>query len=419
MPEFHDGHIDLIRRLPVELITGRGAAWDSKQGWFEYFWVEAKPQQGLFNAEASEIVPFFKEMFQLPAGWDHIDSATIPDALVPKKTWANVSNRALFDCMMALLNAGFRRITMNHNIEYSPTDTSTDLARYRQKFNHSQKIDLGWRGDTRSFQDIQDAGGFRSMSESEHQNFAADHNMRAAWHPYSRPAVRQDIWYRRASSDNCKKTLVSITRDFKTAAVFPQLSECHIFPGIEDTSKTPESFLAGAESAKYEGLLSVVTVNAGGAIRTVRRYVDKVQIFLCVLNGMYFNTPDAQEQESNAVPFKEIGVKSVLAQDVLASITYVRVHHSTYNGAGFTALFKAAASVQPQQQSFLRHEGREYSSKQLFDAATTEYNKARQTFMAAWGEQGWTYAQKKLDPSSPGIPTVTGIIKPDGTALFP
>ncbi len=113
-------------------------------------------------------------------------------------------------------------------------------------------------------------------------------------------------------------------------------------------------------------------------------------------------------------------MKSVLAQDVLASVTYVRVHHGTYNGAGFTALYKAADSVVPQQQSFLRHEGREYSAKQLFEAATAEYNKARQTFTAAWGEQGAARARAKLDPTSPmgATVTVTRVVKPDGTVLF-
>lgn len=421
MPEFHNGHIELIRQLPMNLITGNGFTWDSKQGWFEYFWAEAASQQALFAGEASNIVPFFKEMFQLPAGWNNIATATMPAALTPNgtKTWANVSNGTLLDCMLGLLNAGFRRITMNRNIEYSPTDTSTDQARYRQKFNHSQKVELGWRGDTRTFKEIQDAGGFWSMSESEHQNFASLHGMREPWHPYSKPSIRQDIWYRRGSSDNCKKTLVSVTRDFKTSSVFPQLSECHIFPAGEDTTKTPEMFLAGPEAVKYNALLGSVTVSAGGGMGVIRRYVDKVQIFLCVLNGMYFDTPDAQEKESTAVPFREIGVKSVLARDVLGSVTYVRVHHSTYNGAGYTALFKASDSVIPKRESFLRHEGREYSAKQLYEAATAEYNKARQTFSAAWSEVGASMAGKKLDPSRQGIATVLNVVGPDGTVMFP
>src|SRR5260370_42024892 len=84
MPEFHQGHIDLIRRIPVSVITGNNNAWDSKQGWFEYFWAEAWPQQALFADEAHAIVSFFQEMFERPAGWDNNQLALnppIPNAL--------------------------------------------------------------------------------------------------------------------------------------------------------------------------------------------------------------------------------------------------------------------------------------------------------------------------------------------------
>ena len=417
MPNFEDVHLPYLRRLPIGMIVGDNSDETNRPGWFRYFWSEAYLWEADFLRKCQPIVPLFTSIFELPkewerpavGGWTKERLAAIEKSLPNVKLkrvrdWDSIPPAILYEALLALLSVGFNRIPITKNSTIATNDTSMEMAKYLKKFDHTRKVQLGWRGDTREFADLVKSGGFICKAESMGNNYAARINMRQPWHPFSKLSIRSDMWFRRVSSDNCKQTIISVTQDFKTSAVFPQLSEQHIFPGSEE--KADIQALVLNQPALRQKLAEVKVRRSTGAVTTLLRAADTVQIFLCLLDGVYFDTKEAQEKYSGAVPFNEMAVREVPSDNILAAITYVRVHHGTTNGEGFTALYHAADSVEVREDIIRRKTAAHFTGPQLFQAAQLEYETAKQSFTAAWSEVGATKAGAKVDAGAPGISTI-------------
>jgi len=430
MPGFEKEHLPLLRKVPIDAIVGDNKSETNRPGWFRYFWSEAYAWEADFLRKCEPVLLLFSSLFELPAAWARPAmggwtqaklkemEAALPGLVLKRvRDWDAVPPQVLYDALLALLSVGFNRIPIAKNSTIATNDTSVEMAKYLKKFDHSRKVQLGWRGDTRRFTDLVASGGFICKAESMGNNYAANLNMRQPWHPFSKLSIRSDMWYRRVSSDNCKQTIISVTEDFKTAAVFPQLSELHIFPGNE--VKQDVAALVNVTPALRSKLAEVTVRRSTGEQVVLLRAADTVQIFLCVLDGVYFDTREAQEKYSRAVPFNEMAVREVPSDNLLAAVTYVRVHHGTTNGEGFTALYDAAASVEVRNELVMRKTASHYTGPQLYQAALMEYERARQSFTAAWSEVGASKAGAKIDMGAPGISTVLEVkVLSDNSVLF-
>jgi hypothetical protein len=428
---FSEVHMKAISKIPKAEIAGNPSDLYSPAGWFSYFWSEAYLWEADFAREHAGILPLFNQLFQIPAGWEPPKVGGITQKfqadlltsapqvkLTSKKSWEAVAAgqpTVLLDAMEALLRIGFRRVPISKNALLATNDTSAEMLKYIKRVDHTRKVQLGWRGDTRSFADLVKSGGFICKAESVAGGYAQGKNMRKPWHPYSKLSIRSDMWYRRVSADNCTMTITSVTRDCKTGSVFPQLSEVHVFPGTEERAEVQK--LVDEGKVARTKLSEVKVREASGKETTLLRFADTVQLFLCVLNGQYFDTFAAQEEYSQTVGFKEIAMRDVPSDDILGAVTYVRVHHGTTNQEGFTALYDPVASVEVSDEVKKRKTAA-YSGDALYDAAREEEARAKNTFTAAWSEDGATRAGAKLD-KAPGISKILEVKRlSDGKVLY-
>ncbi|CDH44043.1 MAG: hypothetical protein IPL59_11595 [Candidatus Competibacteraceae bacterium] len=408
MAAFEKVHLPFIRKIPLSKIVPNNNSETNHQGWFSYFWSEAYIWEADFLKHGEPVIALFTALFDLPKEWEppavggwtqaklkDAEQATGAIQLNRKREWNTVSNEILFNALLALLTIGFRRIPISRNSTIATDDTSLEMAKYLKKFDHSKKVQLGWRGDMRKLADLINGGGFICKAESIANNYAASINMRQPWHPFSKLSIRCDMWYRRVSADNCKQTVISVTTDFKTASVFPQVSELHIFPGVE--MKQDIAQLVRDGKVDRTKLCEVTVQRASGERKVLLRAADQAQIFLCLLNGTYFDTKEAQEKFSEAVAFNELAMREVPADDILASITYVRIHHGTSNGEGYTAIYDPAVSIEVRADLFQRKTAPHCTGPQLYQAGLMEYERAKQTFTAAWSEEGASRAGSRLD----------------------
>jgi len=428
---FTQAHMKALIKIPKVQIVGEPADLYSPAGWFSYFWSEAYLWSAELAKEHARLLPLFNQLFEVPEEWElpkigsptqkflaDLEKSAPETRLTQAKSWETVAAgqpKVLLGALEALLQVGFRRVPISKNSPLATNDTSLEMLQFIKRVDHTRKVQLGWRGDTRSMADLVKAGGFICKAESLLGNYAQNKNMRQPWHPYSKLSIRSDMWYRRTSADNCTMTIISVTRDFKTASVFPQLSETHVFPGDEENADIQK--LVDDGKVPRAKLSEIKVREASGTERVLLRFADTVQLFLCVMNGVYFDTQQAQKDYTGTVPFNEIAMRSIPADDILAAVTYVRAHHGTTNFAGFTALYDPVTSVAV-SDDILQRKTAAYSGDTLFKAAQEEEARAKVTFSAAWSEDGATRAGAKIGKAA-GQYTILEVKRlSDGKVLF-
>jgi hypothetical protein len=223
---------------------------------------------------------------------------------------------------------------------------------------------IGWRGDSRDYRGICQAGGLLCKAESEF--FSTPRHMRRDWHPFADVAPRRFRYYRKSQKDNCLYTVVSTSflndEDdydtlFRTNVTFPQLEEL--------------------PAPLRQRLTNVSFVTPTNQLRHVRTFVDEVNVYLCEFRaGMpYFDTGEFQRRFSKDAGFPEVAVRGIPADRICAHIRYIRVHLGTTNGHGFVAI-----PVVDQSQ-LLHRPSQPVGTKKAYDKAFVK-------FAAAWGPHG-------------------------------
>lgn len=206
MAAFEKVYLPYIRRIPLAKIVLSNTSETNEQGWFSYFWSEAYLWKADFLRQGEPVLALFNVLFELPKEWERpglggwtqaklkeMERAADMIVLKRKREWSAVPHEALFNALLALLTIGFRRIPISMNSTIATSDTSLEMAKYLKKFDHSKKIQLGRRGDTRKLSDLITGGGFICKAESMANNYAAKINMRQPWHPFSKLSIRCDI----------------------------------------------------------------------------------------------------------------------------------------------------------------------------------------------------------------------------------
>jgi hypothetical protein len=387
-------HCALIERLKKSQIVGANPPLNGKAFWFAYFWEECG-EKDFLQPVRDQIARMWNTMFQLPAQWDHTDpncaftitarstiswkpgrnaaSVDLPLntslTLLTPNAWDNVADADLLAVLNQLLRSGFIRVPAAAGTQ-SP-DSALDV--FRSALVGAMggvAYKLGWRGDSRSVDQIKDAGGLINKAES--LRYADSVNLTKPWHPFSQQQNRTDYFYRKNKEDNCLATVVSISTNFKTSAVFPLLNGDYISNLPNALPRVGTRF--DTISPRDRRILHMVCDNTGP--RMVR-VADAQQLYLVALGENYFDTREAQaRRQGESQAFPEFAVKSVPETGVLGCVKFVRVHHGLDEHGGLTVLADRPRSIAPTLDGCRRFCQNERSAKTMFPAVLEMYNDA-------------------------------------------
>jgi len=439
---FEKKHMKLLTHLPKEKLVREGWTEYSKDGWFLYFWKEARQQAGI-ESRTAEVLPFFNEMYEVPADWDpqnlgpdlelagqfiffkagmseaEVDEKLAPIKLKYKSSWDGVSDANLLKCLKACLAAGFERIRADTSVNplgnVSDTNSSLVFARHSLILDNDHSYSVGWRGDSRTMTELRDAGGFLSKADSDKKDphtqlsYADKINLRAPWNPFSDPKVRCDYYYRKMQQDNCLHTVVSVTMDFVTAASFPKLED--LIGGLLGGRKLKASETVESPPAELKSKMCNVRVRG----KDIVRFADSQQLYLVVLFGGFFDTQARQRGKNtgdNDKSFPEVAVKQIPVNGILGSVTFVRVFHGLTENEGFTALWNIGASKRPERDACIAFAGEENIGLSLWNELRKQYRATTNSMplRARWTGSG---GKKMADPLD-----VMSVKTPDGKKLY-
>jgi hypothetical protein len=446
---FYPAHCQLIEKLKKHQLVGSTPTENSKAYWFAYLWEECGGTSFL-DPVRNDVVTLFNHIFVLPAKWDTtLGAAKIAmsgagrlslrapakweDVLLgndevltfrARDSWDTAPDLPLLHVLEQLLKTGFVRVPAATGTQ-SP-DSSLDVYRSVLTSQLSgRKYILGWRGDSRSVDQLRTAGGFFNKAESE--GYAQKVNLRQTWNPFSQPQNRSDYFYRKRKSDNCLATIVSISTDFKTATTFPLLNEDYIRPMPQPPLPTPDE-AKRIDDMTLKRHLHVISSNP--IVPPQIRIADRQQLYLVIVEGNYFDTRKAQVRASGGSSsvqggpeeggFPEIAVKTVPETGILACASYVRVHHGLDEHGGITVLYDASRSLPPTLDGCRRYCQSQSAARELFTAAQTEFNNAVRAmpFHVKWAEAG-AVPVPAMQASGGGQFLILGVKNLSGQKLWP
>ena len=414
-------HIKLIAGLNKDMVvtvTDEDRKHATKPFWFRYFWNEAVAKPLMFEPHAAAFAVFFERMFVLPQMWDpahascelklqgnlllyRTGSAANPfQTLTPKaNNWSTVSDADLLNILELLLGIGFESCIPKGS-EARPfskkefLDSSLDVLRQGLVGEFDKAYFLGWRGDGRDVGKIRDTGGLINKSQSDYQGYAASQNMRAAWNPFSLPANQSKWFYRIAQDDNCLQSVVSVSTDFRSSCTFPLLNGDYVVLAPLAPTEAQLKLMSESDVKKW----SRITGEVAGVPKTVIRFADRQQLYLVVVDTQYFDTRERQPDK-----FPEVAVKRIPTDNILACISFVRVHHKTVENQPLTALFDARGSTPPSIDHCRRYCQSQKFAKILFDHVQKLYNDTvaalGPNFNVCWASNGAVNAAAFMDDS--------------------
>jgi hypothetical protein len=319
--------------------------------WFLYFWKEAKTTIGneASLAEKNEFLIFFNATFKKGPTWS-TNNQVVPRGRflnppnAPGDPWtANLlTSGQLLAILNMLLKYGFKCITLAGG-QVVPNDTSADLVALCESLDVKVHWKAGWRAESwRDIQRLRRTGYLAQASDDQaqsanEQSWAVKCNLRQNWHPYTDPAVRNRLYYRKNQNDNCLYSAVSLAHNWKTAACFPKIAQHTEYPKLAGVNIDAK---ARSAHPKYIGIVTFRKAEPGDSMTDCVRmmFVTTSKISLMVVEGIVFRTDNAQQRYKNGECFPEFAVPKVEGRNVMAMVQLLRVHHGPTDADGFTAL---------------------------------------------------------------------------------
>jgi hypothetical protein len=378
----------------------------TKPFWFAYFWEEARVSAEQLRSQGTLLAQFFEHMYQLPLTWDpgrpecelelrgselryKTPSPTHVGALRLKNSngWDTLPDQMLLTMLEKLLEIGFDSVNPvgSSKKPFNKKDLHTDVDIRRQSLTGEldKAYMLGWRGDGRKVSQISAASGLINKAESDFEGYAASQNMRKPWHPFSKTEHSSKWLFRKAKSDNCLYTVVSVSTDFKTASTFPLLNSDYIVLPPKAPTADEAKDLDAADQRKWYRITGV----AQGGQKTVIRFADRQQLYLVIVSTEYFDTQNKQTDK-----FPEIAVKQIPETGIFACVSFVRVHHVTTDSGGMTALLDRSRTVPPSLDACRRYCQSQKFAKQLYNHVKKLYDDTIQalekTYAVKWTPTG-------------------------------
>jgi hypothetical protein len=295
--------------------------------WANHFYQEVKD---------SEKKPFFQEVWA-------------PDqTLKPSFNTTNAAaDHAVWrDFLKRVLKKGF--------IEF-PDEVKGNHDQWFPAVRDEPNLRLGYRGELRQPMQVKAHNG--CVPKAQVVGLRTQMNMNANWHPFSDPATRNKVYYRKGNGDNCLYSTVSVAYDFGTASKFPllfdlerdapdaignatveacgmqskvaamaaklgpQITQQHFDPGFRAQTTKP-SYMPGAMPPKP----AVGMAPKPDTEYQVRNLISvRMNVYLFRIRGNVWNTEAYQATNRNA-QFPERAMDQIPWNDFLARVMIDRVH---------------------------------------------------------------------------------------------
>jgi hypothetical protein len=200
--------------------------------WFNYFWHEAAHLATLTQQQKNTLTTTYLTVFE-----------NKPGAPTPRADFAMKPAADKKKVLVTLLLIGFKRVVAPSAGPLDKLIPGEDAhpPMLAEKAKHLQFETFGneklkhwpiaYRADSRTYQEMVDAGGFLPRAVSQGQKVYADNGLDQPWHPYNDPAYGKCIWLRMGSTskDNCLHTVISVGPKFADITHFPILNDATVF----------------------------------------------------------------------------------------------------------------------------------------------------------------------------------------------
>lgn len=259
--------------------------------WYAYFWREC----GRARREAS-----YRELFE-PDGEE-------------KRQMSDFHRR---ESLTAMLNEGFEEYSVVGNYLRTEEEAFPLIA-------GTTSVHVGYRGDLRVPREVEvQRGTIAKVRVFELRELM---HMRDVWNPFSDPAMKGKVFFRRDQKDNCLQTVVSVAIEFMDAAKFPMLDEMAL----------PRVGLAVVEVAEL--LPDGVTEKPGGKTKSCYLKASRTNIYV-LKTGQVYDTRQRQIDVGGDL-YDERAVGEIPWGNHLARIRVERIHYGNRANDGHLAIVR-------------------------------------------------------------------------------
>lgn len=313
-----DSQVHMLKDVPVPQY---GPEW-----WWCYFWNEAKGSLGKASPQQkTALLAFFNKAFVRP---DTLRADGENERyVIPKGSLEPVfagDMPVLSAAMNAALEVGF------DSIDKGPAGiqvSSEAMKKYVLNQSKCVEYKMAWRGGEREWSSVR-RYGFQAAARYEVD--AVAWNMRQPWHPFHDVPARSRIHIRKAETDNCLFSTVSVTDDWRAAVCYPKIEQT---TELLEVSQLARNTNLSKLQSQFPGRIAKVTYPDG---KVEYKLANQTRIALMILEGVVFDTGGWQA-ELNRSKYPELGVQSIVGSNVVAMLEYIRVFHGLDDAHGFTA----------------------------------------------------------------------------------
>lgn len=407
----------VVRALDPGLLFSEGIGGDpgrkivvgdyAPEGWLLYFWFEARgsfAQHASFD-QAKKVRAFFDKAFEKAA-----DFATSKKIQPKGKLLDLFSASELREHLLTMLQIGFSRVDMGVD------DTSDDMNRFKLMVGKKLKVAIFWRAEGRRGFDQLRAKGYTKQAHDETiPANGTDPCRRQAincdkpWHPFSQVEVSGKLWFRRANSDNCWYTAVSIASQWQTSVCYPKIDQTPSMQILKAKGGKPPPVVDEDFRKKNKDLIGEVEFING---RTELRMVSRSKIAMVLVDDVVFDTQAKQEYDKPGFGYDEKAVSAIAGRNVVAMVQFWRVHHGADDSDGISVLVDHANCEKVNGMANLTRIFGDYAAAMAFSQQIDKaYDSAKQSpqFSLRWDSTGWA--------PMPAIPAVRRI-KVDGKVVW-
>jgi hypothetical protein len=298
--------------------------------WFQEYLMESA--RGVSQQEKKLLQEAFNKLLYKAGSATNLKMKTELNAIPAQK---------LREILLVFLQTGFLRVPSTN--EALLNEAFEDHVRGAMKhYSGPKQYKMRWRSDSRSYDDIRQAGGFLAKARSA-ESYAQSLGLREPWHPFSDPAVRKYMWFRKGHADNCLNTVVSvgIAKDWQAYLPFPLMRD---YPN------------------KLQKKRLMIKV-ANNQFKPVTIGVAYTWLYLFIMSDLLaFKTGEVGATFGEAA-YPEIGVAGIPVGNVYGAVKFARVYHAEFpnvlnaqtggalDEAGFTAY--PIAHIEPPRTQFM------------------------------------------------------------------
>ncbi len=377
-----DGAAQVLKDIPIAMYS---AEW-----WFIYFYDQAKQHlTKLKPPPKNALIAFFNKGFVKPdtLRTDQENQRYI----IPRGPLATVfagDFATLRAGLAALLVAGFE------SIERGPQGIQVSaeaFKKYALNINKKVQYKLVWRGGEREWGNIRQYG---YAPAARYEADAIAWNMRQEWHPFYEVPARSKVYYRKAFTDNCLFTAVSVTEDWKCAICYPKIEQTTELMEIQKKFKAGKS-LQQLQS-EYPKRIARVVYPVG---EPKFYLVTVTRAALMVLEGVVLDTQQQQKDTRGPQDFyPELGAETIVGSNVFAMVEYIRIFHGVEDKDGFTAFLRPSGTKLVDRSDFAMAFGDSKALTDYYLKVVNELNDAKINRIAlCWTAQGTAIPGSSID----------------------